>query len=290
MHLGFVFVPFVNIDHYSRDNPVLVVTSGDHVTLTCQRPCNTSGVWIVWEKSANYTVHELTDMFQDGTVEMIGGVTFAVHGLRSNCSSNNIISYTLNFVVHTSLNGFIIKCGIPKPASTLYYPKEILVLEVRPDVQVTSNQIDRHPTVYAKERGNVSITCEKTAGTISEWKFLIQQSDANPLELWYSKDLTQLEELGIKAKLLGPEKSSSTVETHDMQNFSILILNVQIKMTGIAIVCGAKESGAVDESQVKFYNQAAILIVHKGNVTTVNTVTLDVVLVIDNITIVIPLF
>ena len=115
----------------------------------------------------------------------------------------------------------------------------------------------------------MSITCEKTAGTVSEWKFLIQQSDTYPLELWYSKNLTQLKEQGIKA-LLGPEKSSSTGETHDMQNFSILILNVQINMTGIAIVCGAKENGTADESQVKFYNQAAILIVRKGNVTTVN--------------------
>ena len=137
------------------------------------------------------------------------------------------------------------------------------------DVQVTSDQIDHHPTLYVNEGGNVSITCAKTVGTVSEWKFLIQQSNAYPLDLRYPKNRTQLEKMNIKV-LPGSEESSGTGETHDMQNFSILIINAQLNMTGIAIVCGAKENETVGESQVVFYNQATILIVHKGNAITAN--------------------
>lgn len=113
---------------------MLVVTSGHNVTLMCRRPCDTAGNWIVWEKSANYTLHELNvDELQGSNTKTIDGVTFAVHEfiISSNSSCPPIYS-TLNFVANTSLNGYIIKCGVHKPASAVYYPKEILILEIIP--------------------------------------------------------------------------------------------------------------------------------------------------------------
>ena len=123
-------------------------------------------------------------------------------------------------------------------------------------MNIVSEQIENHPSIIAEERENASITCAKTSGADSEWKFLIKISNIEPiLELYYSMNRTQLEELGIRAHTV---ESENTATDADMQNYSIILINVQKNMTGIAVVCGAKMLG---QGQFKFFNKAAVLIV-----------------------------
>ena len=126
-------------------------------------------------------------------------------------------------------------------------------------MKVTSDQIDHHPAIRVEEGGNVSIQCAKTHGTTSEWKFLIEQSNRDPLELLYSMNLTILKELDVIAITEEGRINKAT----GMQNFSILLINVTMRMTGIALECGARRNEGAREV-LKFHNNAAVLIVHKG--------------------------
>ena len=147
------------------------------------------------------------------------------------------------------------------PVNTLAISHCVLISLVHADVQVTSSQIDRHPTIFAEEGQNVSITCAKTAGTESDWKFRILQDDMDPLELLYSKNLTQLEQEGIHTIT---EESSSISESSGLENFTLVLINVKINMTGIAIVCGARGGKIFRDNRSKFYDHAAILIINEG--------------------------
>ena len=125
-------------------------------------------------------------------------------------------------------------------------------------VKVTSDQIDQHPAIMVEEGGNVSINCAKTPRTISEWKFRIQQCNGDSLELLYSTNLTELEKMDITAITA----EESTDETTGMQTFSIHIIAVTIKMTGLALECGVRTSNeGAREAQFKFHKTAAVLIV-----------------------------
>lgn len=101
-----------------------------------------------------------------------------------------------------------------------------------PAVKVNSYDIDRHPAKSVQQGHNVSITCAKTPGSISEWKLSIpKQSDS--LEVLYvnsanfTKDANLCLEEGTMDEVTG------------MQNFSITLTNVHVNMSGTAIECGA---------------------------------------------------
>ena len=103
----------------------------------------------------------------------------------------------------------------------------------------------------------MSIKCTRTSRTISEWKFHIKQSSRDPLELLYSTNLTKLEELNITAIT----KEGSVDGATGMQNFSILLINVTMRMTGIVLECGARKTEGAREV-LKFNSNTAVLIVH----------------------------
>ena len=121
-------------------------------------------------------------------------------------------------------------------------------------MKVISNEIDRHPAKRVQVGDNISITCAKTPGTISEWKLsILEQLDS--IALYYSSvNLTQ-------KVIINEEEEGAIDSATGLQNFSITLINVNINLTGAAIECGARWS-EMSVAQTPFHDQAAVLIIH----------------------------
>ena len=131
----------------------------------------------------------------------------------------------------------------------------IIIIFLPPAVKVNSYDIDRYPAKPVQQGHNVSITCAKTPGSISEWKLSIpKQSDS--LEVLYANSANFTKDANLCLE------EGAVDEVTGMQNFSITLTNVHVNMSGTAIECGARQSG-MSIAQTQFHHQAAILIVHR---------------------------
>ena len=133
----------------------------------------------------------------------------------------------------------------------LYYGSKCYIIEI----EVISDQINLHPVLSVKEGDDVLITCARTPETISEWRFSVKQSNGDKIKLLLPQ---MLEQMNIKAQFHDGDIDTNT----RLKNFSTILIDVKMNMTGIVIECGAKRSTT---SQTQFYHKAAVLIVKGQN-------------------------
>ena len=136
----------------------------------------------------------------------------------------------------------------------------ILMHHITPDEpKIFSKQIDEHPSIIVTEGDDTVITCEMQTSTISlypQW-MLSGISDAPPLLIPNNQSVSLIKEMQVAVLTMDGYVYNDS-HLGEVQNFSIILLNVKAAITGLTVYCGLRWEEA---NVTKFYEQAAVVVV-----------------------------